>query len=398
MKFWRGWSERFGSPSRPELGNLITLLILAVGFCPIIVPEAAGADTSEEEVQPHNLGQSSHSYCPLSAKAISREANGLKGAVQAVLEKRAFFLGHGQQKKEGPSELIGLTFYDRFGTRIDFIQGCSRLKGNHGAVPDYCNYSIAHDDLGRVGSIGVIDAYSTNDPLNRPPLQTTRLTFSYDTQSNLTKWSKVYYDGSVSSSEVKYDSDGRVTEIKADEKNATFFRYGPNKKLLFTQTVDSFGPGGHGPRRIGIYNDYGNAVELIEDNLFFGGSFNRCFSTYDSNGNLVGDEWNYVSQDSGYSSHNSAFRWHNNKLTDQFVAEHIEHDVATETDAYDRNGNLIVSTRNQGLIDHPLWVKSVFAYEFDSVGNWVKRTISGGLSDDSSSSPHLVDYREIIYY
>ncbi len=406
MNFWRGWSERLRLPSKLEAGKLLALLILAVVFCPIAVSEATGADTSEAEVQPHNLRPSVSLNCLLGPETISRKADGLKGAVQTVLDEFTFFQGLGQQKKEGPRELFGLTFYDRFGTKIAFIGGCSRLKGHYAAAPDYCKYSIARDGLGRVNSVVVIDDQS-DLPSTRPPLQTTRLTFSYDTQGNLTRWSKVWYDGSVTTSEVKYDSDGRVTEVKTDEKNATFFRYGPNKKLLFTQTVSSLGLGGHGPRKTGIYNEYGDAVELIEDVASFGdkGTFTRCSFTHDRNGNLLANEKDYVSDfswNSGYSQSKVAFRWHYDKLSDQFVAEHIwpEREMVTETDAYDRNGTLMVSTMNQGLVDQPLWVQYVFAHEFDSVGNWVKQTSAAKLLDDSlrSPSPHRATYRQIIYY
>jgi len=44
--------------------------------------------------------------------------------------------------------------------------------------------------------------------------------------------------------------------------------------------------------------------------------------------------------------------------------------------------------------------KYSYTYEFDSKGNWIKRTVSKSVTKDGKSSyePAYVDYRTIVYY
>lgn len=332
--------------------------------------------------------------CGIYGVDMSRKAQGLKGPVQSVSLAYSSSRIHDNAVIEAPTELHTLTFYDRFGTQVALLGICSRLKTFSGEVSDYCKTSVVRDRRGRI--IIAMALENNSDKGFGPDLQTTKWTFRYDAEDNLTEWVIVYQSGPSAQAAVQYDTEGRVTQV-TEKTSVTYYSYGPNKKLAFSQAVGLLS---NETRIVRVFDGEGNTVEQIID--IPGPTWadtERCSRTYDLNGNLLTQEIRSSTRgyDSRITKESIAYRY--DEMRKVIIAEvTIDRDDNTRprTHTYDLNGTLLEQQGYMvtGTILKPETVRTeeAFAYQFDNNGNWIKQTRS------VFATPGRIIYRDFGYF
>jgi antitoxin component YwqK of YwqJK toxin-antitoxin module len=295
----------------------------------------------------------------------------LLGQVKAIRLERADFSGESGQSIEGARRLLEARAFDTEGREIEmtlysYAQPPTSVESTaHPSTAVKYRSVKTYNEKGDIsestlhnhdGSIASKTSYSYDG--NGNPL--TRL--QYDASNELAEKGVYSYDPAGSLWELSlYSADGNlVGKISFDPAG------GIDKPLRSTR----FNPDGSVQRASGcVYDSSGNLIEKSYHKE--GGSLDHKISyRYDSEGNLIEHSW--------YEADGSLFRRH----------------LVT----YDGKGNLTEETIRD--VKRNVEETYTYAYEFDSHGNWIKKTVLKVQTEDQSSfhTPVYVIYRTLAYW
>jgi hypothetical protein len=250
--------------------------------------------------------------------------------------------------------MVNSKYTTKYDNKGNIIENCQ--YDSAGAVGNKRNYK--YDDKGNVIEI---DWYNADGSPRYS--ETTK----YDGKGNLIEKTEYNSDGSIRNSETNvYDTNGNVLEHTEGKNTNTGFKY--------TYKRDSKG------KVIAEYSSYGNS------------KVQHLCSTYknDSNGNRI--EENDFDLDNKLCNR-VTFKYDDkgNKIEENRFNPDGTPDFKITT-SYDDKGNIIEESKtNSGGY---VYYKYIYKYEYDSNGNWVKRT--DYVSE--LNIPKIIIEREIAYY
>lgn len=313
----------------------------------------------------------------LAAQAEQPIIEGFLGTVQSVFEKKITMSPDGQINT---TEAISKTQYNESGfiTKITWYknQVIYREKGNL--------YDAAHRLIG-TGS------YQRNGVFLQDSV------YDYDTLGNLWQIRFLKPDGSTFLKKVfYYDPKGLVTEQLRFDSSATLqgrdsFNYTINGKLSATYHYDA-----NGTLISKETYEYDKAGNINQEYVYKGETENSPLKTilYDTAGRKI-SETNYTPS----GDKTREFLCEYNAAGNKIKQIHYRGDGTKYAETrYNENG--LPKTYLNYKVDGSEECSEEYQYEYDSVGNWIKKTVTTCLSESNSQhvQPLEIIQRSIHYY
>ena len=318
-------------------------------------------------------------YAAAVTEKTDRERDGLLGPVQVVREETAKLSLKSGKWAEGDRVLISIKIYNAEGYMVKEGQLFQRRIKTYDAK----------------GNLTEEARYKADGSLDW------KLVYSHDGNGNLTEEARHVGDGKAVWKRIyTYDAKGNKTSSTTYEIVGS--RAWQTEKHVYTYdnkgnlTVDAsyYRDGSLNDKRTYVYDDMGKRAE--EADYHDGSLSGKNTYAYDAKGNLTKKD--YLTKE-GDVSWVEVWKYDDkNNLIESASYDGKDSLEYKETRIYDVNGNL---TEQAGYeADGSLQYKSGCIYEFDSIGNWGKRTLSTWVTKSGKSyfEPSGVTHRTIAYF